>query len=198
MLEGTLKNIIEFKSSCVVFENQKFNFSIHHCIPKEGDYQLLITDGLRAYAQGVNEDNNGLEHIELYFCLPDYWNLDQNPWPLEWLNKLAEIPQKNTTWFGIGDTIPAGKPPEDLDDTFMANHFILRRPNMLAEQFSGEKWEKIPYKLLSVIPIFQRELDYKLRNSYSMLFKKFDKKNIDERIDPYRTSVCKKVVFGLF
>ena len=144
MLEDTLTDIIEFKSSSVIFENQNYNFSIHHCIPVEGNYQLLITDGLRSYTQGVNEDNKDLAHIELYFCLPDYWNLERNPWPLEWLNKLAEVPQKNNTWYGVGDTIPAGNPPAELDEKFTANHFILARPNLLAAQFSGKKWESLP------------------------------------------------------
>jgi hypothetical protein len=147
--------------------------------------------------QDVNDKNEGLEHIELYFCLPNYWNLENKDWPIHWLNRIAQIPQKNKTWFGLGDTIPAGNPSEALEKTFQANHFIIAKPNHLETPFGGDGWVA-PFKMMAVIPIFQTEMDYKLRNSHTILFKKMNKKNVTELIDPYRESSCRKRIMGMF
>jgi Suppressor of fused protein (SUFU) len=196
-MNNSISDNIPLSKSLCVKTNAEFNFKIYQCFPKEGGYQLLITDGLSNNLQDVNEDNDDLKHIELYMYLPDYWKLDTMTWPLNWLNRIAELPQKNTTWFGNGDTIPAGNPPEEIDETLKANHFILSRPILLDGILSGGGWKEKHFQMLAVIPIFQREIDYKLRNSHSMLFKKFEKKKITEKLDLYRQSCCRKRLLAL-
>jgi hypothetical protein len=48
---------------------------------------LIMTDGLRAYEQPVDDTKNGQKFIELFFCLPSYWDLNEpnDDWVLEWL-----------------------------------------------------------------------------------------------------------------
>ena len=198
MAAHPITDIIPLKEIKLVTVNPEYNFEIFQCIPEKGDYQLLITSGLSSRVQKVNEDNKDLARIELYMSLPDYWNFDDKTWPIEWLNKVAQVPQKYDTWFGAGDTIPAGSPPQPLDEKLAANHFILTRPIKHADGLSGEKWLGMPFQLLAVVPIFQEELDYKLKNSYTMLFNKFDKHEVTEHIDIYRTSIYKKRFFGMF
>jgi hypothetical protein len=192
-----LKELFVTKSITELVKDEEYGFSIHQFIPENSSFQLLVTEGLQNRKQEVNEANEDLAHIELYMLLPDYWNLEVKPWPVNWLERIARVPQKNDTWFGNGDTIPAGYPAEDMEEGFKANHFILSRPIRLSEQFKDSNW-KASYSPLAVIPIFQTEVDFKLRNSHTILFKKFAKKGVTELIDPYRVSTCRKRVIGLF
>lgn len=199
MFINDLKEILSFSNDELIKENKEYNFNIHLLSASTtSNFKLLVTHGLSNTTQKVDEKNKFCEKIELYFCLPDYWNIEKETWPIEWLNKLAQIPQKNNTWYGIGDTIPAGKPQEYLSKTFKANHFILGLPIELKDYFSKDKWIKYGIQMLAVTPIFQDEVDFKLRNSSTILYKKLSKKSINEMVDPFRKSVCRKRILGLF
>ena len=88
----------------LVHENSDFNIKIYLLKIKDHSHNILFTEGMTLYNQDVNEENADLQHIELYFYLPEYWNLETDNWPIYWLNRIAEVPQKNQTWFGHGDT----------------------------------------------------------------------------------------------
>jgi len=45
------------------------------------------------------------------------------------------------------------------------------------------------------LPICQKELNYKLKNSWSVLLKKLQEKGISEMVDEFRTSVRHKRFF---
>ena len=181
----------------VVKENDEYNFKIVVCETSDGQ-KLLITDGLRNRNQAVNKNNADLINIELYMAFPKYWNLSERNWPIEWLNRIAQVPQKNDTWFGVGDTIPAGNPPEELDPKFKANHFVLSRPISHRDLFPIEETHSSGVQMLAVIPIFQQEMDYKLKNSHTMLFNKMAKKGVTEQVDLFRENTCKVRFFGMF
>jgi hypothetical protein len=196
MIVDKLHSIYSFESAKEVFSNDEYRFDILHIQPKDHKFQLLITDGLSAYNQNSEWDDKIPSRIELYMCLPDYWNLKNLDWPIHWLNRIAQVPQKFTSSFGHGDTIPAGNPPGELDDKLEANHFIISLPNLLKKELSGKDWEEMDFKMLAVLPIFQTEVDFKLRNSATVLFKKMEKKQITELVDQYRSSVCRKRILG--
>lgn len=191
-----ISEIISLASESVVFENTEYDFKLIMCTPVSGNYHLLVTDGLRNHTQEVNEENKAYAQLELYMCLPDYWNIENKDWPIHWLNRIAQVPQKNDTWFGLGDTLPAGNPPSEVDEQFKANHFILFEPEHVTE-FHPAKLNQ-SFNFLAVVPLFQKEIDFKLKNSHSMLRKKFVSANLNERIDIYRDNVCKRKFFGRF
>jgi len=118
--------------------------------------------------------------------------LTVNRWPLDWLTKIAELPQKNKTWFGPGDTIPAGNPPKILTDRFPANHFMLVEPIKLNYLLKSHSFAQEQISFLGLLPISQLELDYKMRNSHTVLLKKIIASNYSEQVDIFRQSVCKK------
>lgn len=198
MQENPIANFIALSSSKEVHNNEEYQFSIYHCLPENGEFQLLATNGLRYKEQNVNLENKDYKHIELYMSLPAYWKIEQRSWPIKWLNLIAQIPQKNDTWFGVGDTIPAGDPPQELDEKLTANTFIISKPILHANDFATTTEGDNSFQMLSVFPIFQSELDYKIKNSHTMLFKKFEKHDINEQLDLFRTSVYKKRFFGMF
>src|SRR5688572_20032857 len=102
MVAEKLQSLFSFKDAPVVFTNDVYHFSIRQVRLPEKNCQLLFTDGLSDFTQPVNDSNQQLKHIELYFMLPDFWDLSKKKWPVDWLNRIASVPQKNKTWFGIG------------------------------------------------------------------------------------------------
>lgn len=181
-----------------LLENQKYGFQVKGVNLPEYGCQFLFTEGLSFTIQEVKEGFEPFKKIELYFCLPDFWDLNVDKWPIHWIERLACIPQKNNTWFGPGDTIPAGNPPEYLSDRFEANHFMLVEPITLGFFFKNEEWTNLGIKFLGIVPISQYELDYKIRNSATVLTEKLKKANYSEKVDLFRTSVCRKRFLGMF
>lgn len=173
----------------------EYGIEIFHMKDETSGTQLIFTEGCARREQEVNgEENLDLKHIELYIHLPDYINIKLVNWPIDWMSRIARVPQKNKTWFGYGDTLPAGNPPENITNDFQANHFILSKPIGLSETLK----QTISFKFLAIIPIFQTEFDYKMRNSHTVLFEKMEKKGVTELIDLYRSSTCRKRLLGMF
>ena len=193
MLEKDLTIQFDEKTIYTCQTNHEYGFEIKALkLEKEG-FQLVFTSGLSNTPQSVDDANKALERIEILFCLPNYFNLENDSWPISWLDKIAAIPQKNNTWLGNGDSIPAGNPPQAISDKFMADHFILMEPNFTQRYLN----KNVNCSYLAVVPIFNQELDFKMRNSHTVLFNKFMKKGITEMVDVYRSSVCRKRILGL-
>ena len=197
MVIEKLHTIFDFDDSKFCQKNELYDFEIHLINPVSKDFQLIVTKGLVNYTQPVKEKFEQFQHIELYMCLPDYWDLSKSKWPLEWLNKIAAVPEKNKTWFGPGDTIPAGNPPKIVDEKLKTDHFILSEPILLSGELSGEKWNDSSFNMLAVIPIFKKEFDFKMQFSATKLFERFATKNVTELIDIYREPVGRRKFMGL-
>jgi len=163
--------------------------------PKQS-LKVLHTEGLSLTPQQVSTGSEKYRCIELMFCLPDYWDLSVQYWPKTWLEKIAHIPSKFNTWLGPGDTIPAGKPPTVLTDNFAADHFVISEPIILKDFLSSAGNKSPEVAVLSIIPIFQQELDFKLRNSGTALLMRLAEKRVTDEVDLYRKSVCRKRILG--
>ena len=196
MISETLSLIDPALKISVLRENAQYGFQVKWVNLPNEKCQLLFTDGLAKNVQQVKDGFEAFKKIELYFCLPDYWNLNENKWPIDWIERLGAVPQKNDTWFGPGDTIPAGNPPEIISDRFEANHFMLTEPISLAHFFENSFGTDFEVKMLGIIPICQEELDYKIRNSATVLTEKLKHANHSEKVDLFRTTVCRKRFLG--
>ncbi|WP_066758645.1 suppressor of fused domain protein [Crocinitomix algicola] len=199
MLENALSTI----DDQIIFETIQTgdNFAFDLVVVKlpQLKKQLVMTVGLSENEQEISSEKfKEYKRIEIFFCLPDYWKIDEVNWPVTWISKIAEIPQKNKTWFGPGDTIPAGNPPVEFMDKLPANHFMLCNPIITKSVFEHEKLKKLGIKFMGIIPITQNEVDFKLRNSATILTHRLTKKGYDETVDPFRSPVCRKRILGLF
>jgi len=183
-------DLIKDSTESKLSTNTNYGFDIVH-VQGAGDISLVATKGLSDYLQAAEGQYQDYQRVELYFSLPSYIRAEEALWPNEWLSRIAQIPKKNDTWFGPGDTIPAGNPPKAIAPNLPADHFILAEPFDLAEQLVHDE-----VKFLAVIPIFPPELEYKMRNSGTALIMRLRKKGFSERIDTYRTSVCRKRFLG--
>lgn len=185
------------QKSKVVYSNDEYHFEI--CLisaTPRNPYHLLYTSGLSHFTQDTSDKYPEFKHVELYFLLPDYWKIDsiekQWHWPIYWLNRIAEVPQKFNSWFGPGDTIPAGNPPVALSEKMAQNHFMLMEPYKLQEQLNDFKTSDKDIRFLAIKPLFQQEFDYKTRKSAKVLTSYFQFKNQDEMVDDYREAITGK------
>lgn len=154
---------------------------------------VLMTDGLRHKKMGVPKEGM-VECIELFVCLPSYWELTEkeNPimqWPVNWLEKLGLHLMNKDTWFGVGHTFSNGKPPVALSETMKSNHLMLVDPIELEEHFRPFNEEGEDVQFLAVVPIYEQEFDMKNAKGYTTFIRKFRAKNGNEILDDFRENI---------
>ena len=193
-----LKNKFDNPELKILKQNKNFGYDIYLLKPKNKPYQLVLTVGLSNKNQKPIEKYANLKHIELYFCLPEYWQIDDTHWSVDYINKIAQIPQKNNTWFGPGDTIPTAKPPVEISEKLKQSYFILSEPMLLEKELKTIQLENKTIYFFAIIPIFKLEFEYKMRNSAKVLIAKMQYKKTNELVDEYRNSVARKRILGLF
>lgn len=154
---------------------------------------VLMTNGLSNYTMPVPEKYKERSKVELYFCLPSYWDLatDNGKWVIEWLNKLAKHCTDNKTWYGIGHTFPNGNPAMPLSQTMKQRYLMLNTPYFLEKELAPIHSAETEIHFLSIIPIFEDEMDYKMGKGTYKLLQKIEGKGISELLDDYRMSALK-------
>ncbi len=189
------------------------NVSVHLFKASTHSYVILYTKGMSAINQhelaGKSEQIHAF--VELYFLLPSYWDINKanQKWPLDVFKRLINAQVDKSTWFGPGDTltahskVKAGKNDQDtieasINTLFKQNHFILTEPITAESMLSNISLKKEPVNWLAIVPIYQKEFDYKNSRSALELMLAFEKKQISELIDEHRPIAIKKRFFGLF
>jgi hypothetical protein len=157
---------------------------------------VLMTNGLSDFKMPVHEKHVGEEYNELYFLLPNYWNIEaiENPkfnWVFSWLQRLKNFAIAKNTWYGHGHTFPCGQEMQSLSVSMLQNHFILTRPIELDEDLAELNLADRSIGFLGVIPIFPDEMDFKQGRGTVQLFEKLRTFNVTEKLDDFRNTVLK-------
>ena len=157
---------------------------------------VLMTNGLSDFKMPVHEKHVGEEYNELYFLLPNYWNIEaiENPkfnWVFSWLQRLKNFVIEKNTWYGHGHTFPCGQEMQSLSVSMHQNHLILTRPIELDEDLAEIVLEDRSIGFLGVIPIFPDEMDFKQGRGTVQLFEKLRTFNVTEKLDDFRNTVLK-------
>lgn len=157
---------------------------------------VLMTNGLSDFKMPVHEKHVGEEYNELYFLLPNYWNIEaiENPkfnWVFSWLQRLKNFAIEKSAWYGHGHTFPCGQEMQSLSASMLQNHLILTRPIELDEDLAEINLEDKSIGFLGVIPIFPDEMDFKQGRGTVQLFEKLRTFNITEKLDDFRSTVLK-------
>jgi hypothetical protein len=157
---------------------------------------VLMTHGLSDFTMPVHEKHSDKANIELYFCLPNYWNLkdpnDSNSnWVYRWISRLATYVIDKHTWFGHGHTMPCGKEMLPLSETMKQNHFFLSEPMLLEKELAPLDIGEKRVHFLSIIPIFPDEMDYKQGKGTLKFQQKLIQHGITEKLDDYRGTVLR-------
>ena len=178
-----------------IIENEWGSFILFH--PNQASTcNVLMTNGFSDFKMPVHEKHVGEEYNELYFLLPNYWNIEaienQNfNWVFSWLQRLKNFAIDKNAWYGHGHTFPCGQEMQSLSESMLQNHFILSRPIELDEDLAEIVLEDRSIGFLGVIPIFPDEMDFKQGRGTVQLFEKLRTFNVTEKLDDFRNTVLK-------
>lgn len=167
----------------------------------ERNYYTLITSGMSDKPMNVpTKEHKPWEYGELMLCLPSNWKLDEesfkdedNYWPIRMLKFIARFPHEYKTWISYGHTIPNGNPPAPFTDNVSYSGVLVDLPVTVANvnfpiiQLNDNK--KI--NIYCLIPLFENEMDFKLKHGTDALIALFDENGVTELINLDRKSVVK-------
>ena len=117
---------------------------------------------------------------------------EESSWPMGLLKQVGRLPQDQKTWIGQGHSVSNGDPWKPIADTSFTGALTLSPFGLPSEffQLETQQGERITFYYL--FPLFQEEIDLKLRKGSEALEKLFHKHNIDFVLDPARINVAKK------
>ena len=160
------------------------------------NFYTLVTSGMSD--RPMNSPFRGLEYAELLICLPAHWELNEksvfverNYWPIRQLKYLARIPHEFDTWIWASHTIPNGDPPVRFADNTKMSCSLLSYPRMFGEgvgTLSVREGKEINF--LSLIPIYEEEMEFKLEQGPDALHARFDEHRVCELLDINRPNYC--------
>ncbi len=157
---------------------------------------ILLTHGLAAYEMPVHEKYTGREYNELFFCLPSYWDINEEEnsnrnWPIAWLIKLANHVREKNAWFGPGHTIQCYPDFAPISSMLSQNHFLLVDPILLKKEMASIIEEGKEIHFLGIVPIYGDEMDFKQAKGTAKLLQKLENKKVNEKLDDWRENVLK-------
>ena len=176
-----------------------------HIVPPapKRKFYALVTSGMSDRPMNVPEGITAPRFAELMLCLPEQWPLplgtpdwsgldERILWPVQLLRTLARLPHEHNTWLGFGHTIPNGEPPLPYAPNTRLCGAMIAYPLAPKPAFRQLKIdEQTTIAFLSVIPLFQQEMDYKLKQGTTALAERLGRKGIGEVLDISRKNVCK-------
>lgn len=177
------------------------HLDVHHVEPTPSrNFHTLITSGMSDIPMSAPAGQEDFKYAELLVTLPPHWEVgdtafkdDRNYWIVRLLKMLARFPHEYETWLWWGHTIPNGDPPLIFHDSTSFVGSILAPPVTLSQKFlSLECSDEKTVHFFSVIPLYQEEMDLKLKKGMDTLFELFDKNKISEVVDVNRKNVAKK------
>lgn len=170
------------------------------------NFYTLVTYGMSEMPMTVPEGAEDYRYAELMICLPPTWKIsdeafqdERNYWPIRALKTLAKFPHEYHTWLYLGHTLANGNPVQPYSEDVKFQGMLLSLPDVEDKREFFNLFistEKVIH-FFSLIPIYQEEMDYKLKNSMEALFEKLQKVGTDDVVNLNRKNGCKKI-FGLF
>lgn len=179
---------------------------IHHVKPDEyRKYHTLVTSGMSDLPMKVPAEFDDVKHTELLVFLPESWEVSEEAfeieswyWPVKLLKYLARFPHKYNTWLGLGHTIPNGDPAQPFADNTALSGLLILPPVNVPESFlqlNIDAQKTIHFYCL--IPLYQEEMELKLKKGTNELLKKLSKNGVSDLISIDRKNTGKKFL-GIF
>ena len=164
------------------------------------DYHSFVTLGMSNIAMNPIEGAEDDKYSELMICLPKDWKVSDEDfkneeyyWPIRWLKILARFPHENNSWLSFGHTIPNGDPAMPFTEGTKLSSMLLLPPVGVDNEFWNlEISDSKNVKFYNLVPLYQEELNYKLKNGVDSLFDKFEEINLGLVLDVNRKNSCKK------
>ena len=177
------------------------HIDIHIVEPtEERNCYTLITSGMSDLPMTTPEELQACAYSELMICLPpdwpmgeEEWRNEDNYWPVRLLKMLTRFPHEYQTWLWSMHTIPNGNPAVPYASNTELVGTMLMPPLTASEDFYTLQIndEKIIH-FHCLIPLYQDELDLKLKKGSAALFNGFDQIGLSEILIPNRPSSIRK------
>lgn len=177
------------------------HIDVHIAKPsQQNPWVRLITSGMSDLPMQIPEGAPVARFKELMISLPPTWRLDKDSpnderwyWPIRLLKYLARMPHKYKTWLGTGHTIPNGDPSSPYAaNTKLCGAIILPSVTTSAAfrnlKISGVK----EIEFSSVVPLYEAEMNLKLRSGVDELLKRLSRHNLSDVVDPNRVDSTTK------
>jgi hypothetical protein len=181
--------------------SDKVHIDVHVVQPTdEHPYVRLVTSGMSDLPMHTPEDDFISKYAELMVTLPPDWKLGNEDmkdeawyWPVRMLKTLARLPHQYDTWLGFGHTVPNGDPPQPYaPNTRFCGAIVL--PSVTApsgfHRLAIGKVKTIDF--FAVIPLYEAEMNLKLRSGVDELLKRFDKHGITDIVELGRRDTAAK------
>ena len=179
------------------------HIDVYHYSPiPERPYNVLATIGMSALPMNAPEGAEDARFAELVIALPATWPLSQESfedenhyWPVRWLKQLARLPFEYDTWLSWGHTIPNGDPAEPLASNTRLSGVVLLPPMNLGDGFPQVAMpDGSSVNIYALIPLYDEEMDLKLREGVEALFAGFDQHGVTELLEVNRPNTVKPAV----
>lgn len=179
-----------------------------HVVEPDNDrnFYTIFTTGMSDKPMNIPEGYEDYRYAELMTYLPREWDLSEkalkdeiNYWPVRWLKVLSRMPHEYNTWLGFGHTIPNGEPAMPYSQETKLNCMLLIYPLRVNDVRNFYRLKTNDEKIINfyyALPIYEEEMNFKLRYGTEKLIDKLQKNNIDPVLNPNRKNVCsKKFIF---
>jgi hypothetical protein len=132
--------------------------------------------------------------------LPADWQLDQASfkdeawyWPIRLLKDLARLPHSHQTWLGWGHTVPHGDPPAPYAESTRLCGAIMLPSITVPDEFHRLRIDDTKtISFFAVVPLYEEEMNLKLRSGTDALLEKLSKKKVTDIVDTARGNVEKR------
>ena len=174
------------------------HIDVHQIPPsEERPFWTLVTSGMSDKPMTVPEGAEDFTYAELLICLPPEWPVSQqdfsdekNYWPVRLLKVLARLPHEYETWLGPGHTVPNnGDDPVPYADNNQFVCALLLNPGLVLppEMARLDLPDGRKINFYAVWPMYEAEVDLKMRRGLDALLGHFKKHQVTELLDLNRS-----------
>lgn len=179
------------------------HLDVHQVEPSdEFPFWTLVTSGMSARPMQVPEGAEEFAFAELAICLPREWPLtteafkdERNYWPIRLLKSLARMPHEYDTWLGPAHSIHNGETeitPYASNTQFCAAMLVPPLAFLPPDFGQCETDSGKLINFYSIWPLYQEELDYKLKHGFDGLLDRLAAGRVTEVVDVRRANTCRK------
>ncbi len=159
--------------------------------------KLLMTSGLNLHHMNVPDHLKSQKSCEIYFCVPSYWEIlndlhSETNWIIKWLERVVKYIKSNDNWLGAGHTLKCGADKLPLSLTMKQEYFVFSPPLLMDEEFKKLKNSDEEISFFALIPLFEKEFEYKQRKGIDKFTIKMRSAGMSEKLDEYRPSLIKR------
>lgn len=158
---------------------------------KGRNYFILLSCGMSAIRMKIpREFKKASSLAELVILLPSNWKMkyegfknENNYWPVRLLKELAKYPHFNNSWLAYGHTFSYSE-SEELSGNCKFQGAILLDSTILPKEFTEiNRLFRKSIRIYSVIPLYKREIEYKIKHGTDALLNLFIRSNFSEIVD---------------